>query len=78
MKLTKAQRAAIDDAAGPRRTLGFGCGFVNADPRTVCVLVRLGLAHKTRLYLRDQAYLTRAGWRIAGKEPDKWTMLEPA
>jgi hypothetical protein len=78
--LTKVQRALIEDASGPRRNYGSGAGYVLADPRTVKALVTAGLAFKTQRQKlacrRDEAYLTRAGWAVSGKEPPKWAPLE--
>jgi len=76
MKLTKAQREAIDDAATPRQAYGFGGGRIDANPIVVRSLVRLGLAHETRLTFRNAAHLTSAGWKEAGKEPCRFAVLE--
>ncbi len=78
--MTKVQRALIEEASGPRSRWGSGAGYVLADPRTVKALVEAGLAFKTQRQQlacrRDQAYLTRAGWALAGKDPPKWAPLE--
>lgn len=74
--LTKPQARAVADAATPRQAYGFGAGRIDADPRTIKVLIGLGVAHETRLTFRSQAHLTRLGWDVAGKDPVQFAVLE--